>query len=191
MITVIVELHRLKAYKEETLYLACSIADRYLSTLTALQLQSPCLIRLAFVATLMAAKLEESVQPSFKRMVRLVYKEWNFHTTKEDLVALETSILHKLDWDIIHPTPLFFLERFLRIFGLDQEKNDKTAALVANVGRRMIRCLLLSSSYLRFKSSQIAASALLLSIGINMSRKVTLLNVSQPLRDIQSRVFYR
>lgn len=34
MITVIVEVHRLKNYKEETLYLASSLADRYLTLLT-------------------------------------------------------------------------------------------------------------------------------------------------------------
>ena len=61
MITVIVEVHRLKSYKEETLYLACGIADRYLALLTILGQPSPCLIRLAFVCTLMAAKLDEPI----------------------------------------------------------------------------------------------------------------------------------
>ena len=57
MITVIVEVHRLKNYKEETLYLACSLADRFLAHLTVLGEPSPCLIRLAFVCMLMASKL--------------------------------------------------------------------------------------------------------------------------------------
>ena len=61
MITVIIEVHRIKNYKEETLYLACNLADRYLALLTILQKPSPCLIRLAFVCILMAAKLEEPV----------------------------------------------------------------------------------------------------------------------------------
>ena len=59
MVTVIVEVHRLKNYKEETLYIAASLADRYLALLTILEQPSPCLIRLAFVCTLIAAKLEE------------------------------------------------------------------------------------------------------------------------------------
>ena len=37
MITVVVEVHRLKNYKEETLYLACSLADRYLALLTIME----------------------------------------------------------------------------------------------------------------------------------------------------------
>ena len=57
MITVIVEVHRLKNYKEETLYLACSLADRFLTNLMIFGQPSPCLIRLAFVCMLMAAKL--------------------------------------------------------------------------------------------------------------------------------------
>ena len=85
-----VEVHRIKNYKEETLYLATSLADRYLALLTILQQPSPCLIRLAFVSILMAAKLEEPIQPSFNRMVRLVASEWNFETTKEEIIELES-----------------------------------------------------------------------------------------------------
>ena len=36
MVTVIVEIARLKNYKEETLYIATSLADRYLAMLTLL-----------------------------------------------------------------------------------------------------------------------------------------------------------
>ena len=36
MVTVIVEITRLKNYKEETLYMATSLADRYLAMLTLL-----------------------------------------------------------------------------------------------------------------------------------------------------------
>lgn len=36
MVTVIVEITRLKSYKEETLYMATSLADRYLAMLTLL-----------------------------------------------------------------------------------------------------------------------------------------------------------
>ena len=61
MVTMIIELHRLKNYKEETLYLACSIADNYLAALIKLSRPSPCLIQLAIVSTLVAAKLEESM----------------------------------------------------------------------------------------------------------------------------------
>ena len=57
-------------------------------------------------------------------MIRLVNKEWNFSTTKEELVALEASVIKLLDWDLLIPGPLFFLERYQRIFGLDMERAD-------------------------------------------------------------------
>lgn len=66
-------------------------------------------------------------------------------------------------------TPIFFLERFQRIFGVDQEAIDLNDQRVANLARKMLRCMLLSSIYLRFKPSQVAAVALVLSININSS----------------------
>ena len=112
MVTVIVEVHRIKEYKEETLYMATSLADRYLALLTILEQPSPCLIRLAFVCVLIAAKFEEPMQPSFNRMVRLIKNEYNFETSKEELVQLEQSVITLLDWDLHIETPIFFLERF-------------------------------------------------------------------------------
>ena len=123
MVTMIIELHRLKNYKEETLYLACSISDHYLAALVEIGKPSPCLIQLAIVSTLIAAKLEESMQPSFKRMVRLVQKEWGIDTTRESFVRLEEQIIHMLDFDFLKTGPLFYLERFTRLMNLDGERN--------------------------------------------------------------------
>ena len=61
MITVIVDVHRLKGYKEETLYLAASLCDRYLVNLAVMNMEAPCLIKLAIICTLIAAKLEQPV----------------------------------------------------------------------------------------------------------------------------------
>ena len=58
MITLMEDLNRLKEYKEETLFLAASIADRYLVNLTVKGEHAPCLIKLSIICTLMAAKLE-------------------------------------------------------------------------------------------------------------------------------------
>ena len=58
MITLIESLIAEKNYKEDTLYLAVSLADRYLVNLCLNQKPSPCMILLAISATLLAAKLE-------------------------------------------------------------------------------------------------------------------------------------
>ena len=59
MVLLIEELHAVKNYRIETLYLAVSIADRYLKQLSLAGKEEPCLISLAVICTLIAAKLEE------------------------------------------------------------------------------------------------------------------------------------
>ena len=58
MIILIEELHVLKEYKIETLYLAVSFADRYLVNIAVKRKEAPNLISLAVVSLLMAAKME-------------------------------------------------------------------------------------------------------------------------------------
>ena len=58
MIILIEELHMLKEYKIETLYLAVSFADRYLVNIACKGEEAPNLISLAVVSLLMAAKME-------------------------------------------------------------------------------------------------------------------------------------
>ena len=82
MITLMEDLNRMKDYKEDTLFLAASIADRYLVNLAVKQVAPPCLIRLAIICTLMAAKLEQPIQPSFNRMVKLVAEQWDVNLTR-------------------------------------------------------------------------------------------------------------
>ena len=119
MITLIEDLNRIKEYKEETLYLAASLGDRYLVNLAVKNQPAPCLILLAVITTLMAAKLEEPMQPSYNRMVRLVASSWNLNIDKKDLIDLEEDIIRQLDFDLHYNSPIPFLERFQRIFNLD------------------------------------------------------------------------
>ena len=59
LIALIEDLHRAKKYKEDALFLAISIADRYLAYLSVQkQKQTPCLTHLAVISLLLAAKLE-------------------------------------------------------------------------------------------------------------------------------------
>ena len=58
MVTLLEELNRLKGYKQETFYSACSLADRYLVNLAVLGHEFPCLNSIAIVCTMISAKLE-------------------------------------------------------------------------------------------------------------------------------------
>lgn len=69
--------------------MATSIADRYLVNLAVTNTQPPCLILLTVVSTLVAAKLEQPLQPSFKRMLRLVDKSWQLTLDLKEALKLE------------------------------------------------------------------------------------------------------
>ena len=69
MVLLLEELHNIKDYKIETLYLAVSLADRYLVNFAVSRYQPPCHITLAVTCLLIAAKLEEDIVPSYKRMI--------------------------------------------------------------------------------------------------------------------------
>jgi len=58
LISIIQDLNKKKEYKQETLHLAGSIADRYLSIILPQGKQVPNFFKLAATVMLMAAKLE-------------------------------------------------------------------------------------------------------------------------------------
>ena len=112
MITLIEDLVQIKAYKEETIYLAASLADRYLVNLVIKNLSIPCLIKLAVIATKIATKLEEPMQPSYDKMIHLLSTNWNVTLIKKELIDLERKIIFQLDFDLHFTSPIPFLERF-------------------------------------------------------------------------------
>ena len=65
-------MNKKKEYKLETLHLAGSIADRYLSNILPQGKDVPNLYALAATVTLIAAKLEQPISPSFNRMIALL-----------------------------------------------------------------------------------------------------------------------
>jgi transcription initiation factor TFIIIB Brf1 subunit/transcription initiation factor TFIIB len=169
MVTLIEDLNRLKNYKEESLYLAASLADRFLVNLAVKNEAPPCLIKLAVITTLVAAKLEEPIQPSYNRMVRLVASEWGVVVTKKELVDLEEEMIRLLDFDLHFTGPIPFLERFQRIYNLDQVRRDREAYALDFLARNFCRAMLRSQSYLTLKPSQVAAAALMLAINLSSS----------------------
>ena len=106
------------------MYLSASLADRYLVNLVVKNERAPCLIKLAVIATLMAAKLEEPIQPSYRQMVHFINTNWSVTLVYKELIQLEHEIIVKLDFDLHFTSPIPFLERFQRIFNLDQVSRD-------------------------------------------------------------------
>ena len=120
MIALIEDLHSKKNYKEETLFLAVSIADRYLVNLTVSKKQPPCLTSLAVISLLLPAKLEHPMHPSFNIMLKLVKEAHGIVIEKSTLLSMEKDILTTLEFSMHFVSPVPFLERFQMIFGFEK-----------------------------------------------------------------------
>ena len=88
------------------MHLAGSIADRFIKAQlekAALNEQMSCipnLYQLGAVALLMAAKMEQPISPSFKRMIALLPICEQAKTSVEDLVTIEEMIIKTLNFDL-------------------------------------------------------------------------------------------
>ena len=75
MVKLIEQLCFIKKYRIETIFLAVSIADRHLVSCFVMKKEVPCLIRLTATCTLIAAKLEQPVSPSFRVLIKLLFEQ--------------------------------------------------------------------------------------------------------------------
>ena len=80
------------------------------------------------------------------------------------MLDLEEDILRVLDFNLSYTGPIWYLERYIRLFDLDQLHKD-----ITSLSKGICRIFLRSNSYLRFKPSHIAAAALTLAFNISRS----------------------
>ena len=88
--------------------------------------------------------------------------------TSQDLVNLEEKILKALEFDLVWTSPLQFLERFQRLFSLDQVLHDKHSYLIDSSAIYLCRFMLRDVKFLSFKPSQIAVAAFMLALNANL-----------------------
>jgi len=115
----IFDLHQKKDYKEETLFIAAAIFDRYINIVGVNNFPKNKIVHLSTIAVLMSAKLEQPISPSFTRMINLLNAEEKKVVTKQSLIDLEADILVRLGFDFNFPGPMQSLERFMRLLGYD------------------------------------------------------------------------
>ena len=143
----IIHLHHEKGYKIETLFCACSIFDRYLSLTGHWNFPPQKIVTLSTISILLAAKLEQPMQPSFSRMISLLNDNEKKSITKQDLVNLEYDILMKFGFDFNFPGPIDSLQRFLRLVSYDKDK------AVWAICEQLCRFQLNYSVFLKYKPS--------------------------------------
>ena len=102
----------------DTLFLAVGLVDRYLSSVSPSNRIS-CFGSLAVCCLLIAAKLEEPRTPSFNNMCKLLDKLQVVKIKKSTICKIESQILLELDLTIRHVASISFLERYLRLYGMD------------------------------------------------------------------------
>ena len=122
MVNLIELLCSRKNYIDETSFLAVNIADRFLSLIAKRGVQTPSHVLLALTVTVLAAKITESSLPSFDFTANLLPEFLRQKVSKDQFKILEGNILTLLEFSLHHNCPMFYLSRFLRIYGLDSEE---------------------------------------------------------------------
>lgn len=135
------------------MHIAVSIADRYLHFLAERSEKAPLLSHLTVISLLMAAKLNEPLVPAFENMVNMINGWQRDHVTNKDLVCLEEKIIKALEFDLNWISPLYFLERYQRLFGLDLIFQDKHSYLVDASAIYLCRFMMRDVKFLNFKPS--------------------------------------
>lgn len=132
--------------QNETLHLAVSYVDRFLSYMSVVRTK---LQLVGTAATYIAAKYEEVYPPEVTEFVYITADTY----TKREVLRMEHLILKVLSFDLSTPTSLAFLSHYCISNGLSK-KTFHLASYIAELS------LLEADPYLQFKPSIIAASAL-------------------------------
>ena len=101
----IVEAHLKFRLREETLFLAMSILDRFLARKQVLKYN---LQLVGATSLFIACKFEEILPPDNKSFIRMS----SYTYQVGDLVRAEAEILEELDYRVLTPIPLLFLQRY-------------------------------------------------------------------------------
>ena len=118
LIQLIEKLVEIKEYRMDTLFLAVNLVDRYLGSVNPSKRIS-CVGSIAVCCLLIAAKLEEPKNPSFDNMCKLLEKLQIVKIKKSTICIIESQILLELDLTIRNVVSISFLERYLRLYGMD------------------------------------------------------------------------
>ena len=80
---------------------------------------------------MLAGKLEQEESPSFNVLSSFMEQSsLRFSIQKKYFIRLENKVLRALEFDLTFTSPLPFLERFLRILGLDKPTDTESRAIL-------------------------------------------------------------
>ncbi|OMJ69524.1 hypothetical protein SteCoe_32735 [Stentor coeruleus] len=160
LIDWLVEVHHKFKLVEETLFLTVNIVDRYLEKTQVIREN----LQLVGVSSmLIACKYEEIYAPEIKDFVYITDSAY----TAEQVLETENNILRCLCFNLTTPSTFRFLQRYARVCEIDE--------YAFNFARYLIELALVEYKFLKYKPSNIAASAMYLTQKIlkNCSRSLS------------------
>lgn len=151
---------REKEYKNDTIFMAANIFDRYLMHVGHWNIPVKQVVCLFTISMLLAAKIEQPIQPSYNRMIKLLNKKEKQLVTKDSLIDLEYEILFMFGCDFNFHGPIHFVDRYLRLMDFQNE------SVIQMMCQEICKFSLNDEMFLNYKPSQIAACSVILSINI-------------------------
>jgi cyclin B len=148
LIDWLVEVHMKYKLRPETLHLAVNLIDRYLSRATVMRKK---LQLVGVVAMFIAAKFEEINPPELHDWVYITDKAY----TKDDVLAMECTMLTALNFQISVPTAAHFLPGLTTANGCN--------AVHSELAQYIVELALLDIRMIQYPPSHTVAAALLLS----------------------------
>lgn len=144
----LVEVHLKYRLQAVTLHLTVNLIDRYMSRAKVARKR---LQLVGVVALFVAAKFEEVNPPTAAQLAHMTDNTY----TVEDIFSLECSFLTVLEFKILVPTAVHFLDHLTRV--------NRCDALHGQVAMYVLELGLLDHRLMQYEPSRLAASALLLS----------------------------
>ena len=147
----LVEVHMRFKLVQETVFLTVHIMDRVLEKIPVprnkLQL-------LGLGCFLIASKYEDTYPPRINDLMIVSNKAF----TRPEILAMESTILEKLNYDLGTPVPLHFLRRYSKVADSDAETHT--------LAKYLLELACLDYEMCQFKYSQQGAAALYIARGI-------------------------
>ena len=119
----------------------------------------------------MAAKMYQHMNPCFDMMIERLPNLLRKQVTREQCIVLEEQIIRALDFDLQNDGPLPFLERYQRVLQIDNERENKHFYKIGYSARKLLRHMMHKATFLSYRPSQIASTAILVAIDLNKNDK--------------------
>ena len=149
LIDWLIDVHLKYKMVPQTMYISVNLIDRYLSKNETSRVK----LQLVGVASMfISSKYEEIYPPELKDFVYITDKAY----VKSDVLDMEYKMLTSLNFDVTFPTQWSFLEIFRKKLNINQK--------TFNLAWFLMELSLINSKMLKFKYSQIAASAIMIAI---------------------------